>query len=130
MQITEVLPPDRQGAGILLVTGFGAFRTLNAENGLHVLEEDQGPDGARRIVARVVTAPGPDRGLPTSGEFAAAAQLLGSASNSTNIVRRYREGPAPIVRDLVGGWRSGRLSAVLGGDFELIGAIKREQSRE
>ena len=44
---------------------------------------------------------------------------------STTIVRRYREHPAPIVRDIAGGWRSGRLAAVLGGDFDLIGASKR-----
>jgi ATP-dependent Clp protease ATP-binding subunit ClpC len=76
-------------------------------------------------VARVTVVAGPDLGLPTSGEFAAAVQLLTSAPTTKSLVHRYREDPAPMVRDIVGGWRSGRLSAVLGGDFDLIGVIKR-----
>jgi len=118
------------GAGppILLITGFGAFRTVKAEGGLHVLEGDQRPDGGRRIVARVTTAPGPAPDLAESEVPAAAARLLASAPATTSIVRRYRDGPAPIVRDVAGGWRSGRLSAVLGGDFDLIGETKRARA--
>ena len=33
--------------------------------------------------------------------------------------------PAPLVRDSKAGWRSGRLDAVLGGDFDLIGEAQR-----
>ncbi len=130
MQIKEIPPGDHKAMPILLVTGFGAFRTLKAECGLHVLEEDQGSDGSRRIVARVTTTGGPDRGPSAPGEFAAAAHLLAAIPATANIVRRYREEPAPIVRDIAGGWRSGRLSAVLGGDFDLIGAIKRRQTAD
>ena len=45
------------------------------------------------------------------------------------VVRRYREGPAPLVRDIASGWRSGRLDAVLGGDFDLMKAIARQSAK-
>jgi ATP-dependent Clp protease ATP-binding subunit ClpC len=117
MQIRELSSADPMGMPILLITGFGAYRTLRSEAGLHVLEDDYRTDAARRVVARVTTTAGPDRA-------ATAAERLAAVSPTASIVRRYREQPAPLVRDMVGGWRSGRLSAVLGGDFDLIGAIK------
>lgn len=125
MQIREVPSGTRTGPPVLLITGFGAYRTVTAENGLHVLENDQRPDGGRRIVARVTTASGPAPDLAEADVPAAAAKLLAAAPVPTGIVRRYRDGAAPIVRDVAGGWRSGRLSAVLGGDFDLIGEAKR-----
>ncbi len=103
MQIKEVAPRANKGRPVYLITGFGAFRTLEAECGLHVLEEDQGADGARRLVARVTSVGGPERGLSASSEFAVAAQLLASVPVANGIVRRYREEPAPLVRDMVGG---------------------------
>ncbi len=127
MQIKEIPADDGKPMPILLVTGFGAFRTLKPEAGLHVLEEDA-PDGARRIVARVTIVGGPDQGLPEHGERAAASRLVASAPATTTIIRRYRAEPAPLVRDIAGGWRSGRLDAVLDGDFDLIGAVKRPQT--
>jgi ATP-dependent Clp protease ATP-binding subunit ClpC len=39
-------------------------------------------------------------------------------------VRRYRNGASPLVRDMVAGWRTGRLDAVMRGDFDLIGAMQ------
>jgi ATP-dependent Clp protease ATP-binding subunit ClpC len=123
MQIREFSPGERGGAPILLVTGFGAFRTLMPERGLHVWEKGQGRDGARRTVARVAVHGGPDLGESVSDAFAAAAQLLALDPVNKGIVRRYREEPAPLVRDIAGAWRSGRLAAVLDGDFDLIGAI-------
>jgi ATP-dependent Clp protease ATP-binding subunit ClpC len=38
---------------------------------------------------------------------------------SAVVVRRYRPGPAPLVRDSVRGYRTGRLDRVLAGDFDL-----------
>jgi ATP-dependent Clp protease ATP-binding subunit ClpC len=119
------LPPVNDG--ILHIIGFGAFHTLAAENGLHVLEEDQGSDGTHRIVARVGAVSGPQGPAPLAGDVRAVAdRLLAVLPASTTIVRRYRERPAPMVRDAAN-WRSGRLAAVLGGDFDLVGAIKRRQ---
>jgi ATP-dependent Clp protease ATP-binding subunit ClpC len=126
MQVRQI-DPGREGPPILIVTGFGAFRTLEREHGLHVLEQD-GPEGLGRIAARVVVAPGPDRLPQGAEEPAALGQQLAKLPLSTTIVRRYRERPAQIVRDIAGGWRSGRLDAVLAGDFDLIGAVKRKPS--
>jgi ATP-dependent Clp protease ATP-binding subunit ClpC len=36
------------------------------------------------------------------------------------VVRRYRPEPAPLVRDAVRGYRTGRLDRVLDGDFDLF----------
>src|SRR5262249_25859912 len=112
---------------ILHVTGFGAHHTLMAENGLHVLDEGHGEEAPRRLVARVSAVAGPrEPGLPGTDARTIATRLLAALPASTNIVRRYRERPAPIVRDGAG-WRSGRLSAVLAGDFDLVGALKRRE---
>ena len=73
-------------------------------------------------------AGGPDRDPPRDSEFDTASRLLAAMPATTNIVRRYREGPSAMVRDMANGWRSGRLDAVLGGDFDLMGAIARRQS--
>ena len=129
MQVREIAAPGRGAAPVLVVTGFGAFRTLEREAGLHVLEEES-EDSSRRIAARVVVASGPDQPPDTGGEDAAILQRLSAAKPSKTIVRRYRERPAPLVRDLQGGWRSGRLDAVLAGDFDLIGMIKRQASAD
>ncbi len=114
----------RSGAPILLVGGFGAFRTLKSEAGLHLLEDER-PDNARRIAARVRVIAGPEQPLPATGSYAVAAKLIETGPAPSSVVRRYREAPAALVRDVAGGWRSGRLGAVLGGDFDLIGAMKQ-----
>ena len=125
LKVEELASADRLfGSPIRLVTGFGAFRTLSAESGLHVLEEEQDADGARRIVVRVAVAGGPEQNRSAGDAYAASSRLLASVPTSTSIIRRYRERPSPIVRDIASGWRSGRLAAVLAGDFDLIGAIK------
>jgi len=126
MQLLEYAAPGGKGRPILHITGFGAFRTLNGETGLHVLE-DPALDGVQRTVARVAVAAGLDRDMPEGGEYAAAGQRLAGSAAMAAIVRRYRDGPSPLVRDVAGGWRSGRLDAVLGGDFDLMGAVARKQ---
>jgi ATP-dependent Clp protease ATP-binding subunit ClpC len=37
-------------------------------------------------------------------------------------VRRYRTHPSPLVRNFNASWRTGKLDAVLRGDFDLIAA--------
>lgn len=51
--------------------------------------------------------------------------VLGAASPGTpSIVRRYRELPSPLVRDVAHGWRSGKFDRVLAGDFDPIAAVE------
>ncbi|HEY5347579.1 MAG TPA: hypothetical protein VIJ72_05260, partial [Rhizomicrobium sp.] len=112
---------DTGRPGLILIGGFGAFRTLLGEAGLHVLEDD-----GRRLAAQVTIAPGP-REEPRPGHAErACTEAAARAEKSLAIVRRYREKPAPLVRDAKAGWRSGRLDLVLDGDFDLIGLTSGE----
>lgn len=113
-------PAGTRGGAILRVSGFGAFRTLSREAGLHVFEAGQ-PRAVKRTVARVIVVAGPDEDPPGARLWAALADRLASAQDETTIVRRYRDSPSPLVRDTRAGWRSGRLQAVLDGDFDLMG---------
>ena len=121
MQMHEIKGPAPSDTVILQIAGFGAFRTLAGEAGLHILESDE-RDADRRIVARVAVVAGAVVDPPADGAYRHfSALLLQSASGS--VVRRYREVPAPLVRDSKQGWRSGRLDAVLRGDFDLLGEV-------
>ncbi len=107
----EVLRQDAERCKAwLAVSGFGAFDLLQAESGLHVLEDQE--DGVtRRVSLSVQVAPD----LPGRARVAQAA-----AEGERRISRRYRESPSPLVRDGVRGWRSGRLDRVLGGEFDVM----------
>ena len=104
----------------LLISGFGAHRLLAQEVGLHVLEDDD--QDARRATARVSLAVTPLGDVSRDRLRRALAAAFDAAPPQLSIVRRYRRGPAPLVRNMNGSWRSGRLDAVLRGDFDLIAA--------
>jgi hypothetical protein len=44
-------------------------------------------------------------------------------AKSATVVRRYRFGSAPLVRDAVGNWRTGRVKEVMAGEFDLLGSL-------
>ena len=95
----------------LAISGLGCGEILGPEAGLHVLEHvGEAADGGQVVdrdqVQVVVSGHGP--GAPEATE----------ASNV--VVRRYRPGKSPLVRDSVRGYRTGRLDLVLGGDFDLF----------
>lgn len=121
MQLSEIAPDPQAVSGIplLLVSGFGAERALTREVGLHVLNADDDGSGTR-AAARVRLAPAPLEELPKHRLKAALTGVLKSAAPASSVVRRYHDGASPLVRDLAAGWRSGRLDAVLAGDFDLI----------
>jgi ATP-dependent Clp protease ATP-binding subunit ClpC len=93
------------------VSGLAAYAILAAEDGLHVLETPVRKREFDRIAVRVKVDPVPlyDPALPAATESA----------QSTEIVRRYRLEPSPLVRDRLG-WRTGRADRVLAGDFDLF----------
>ncbi|MBN1335077.1 MAG: ATP-dependent Clp protease ATP-binding subunit [Deltaproteobacteria bacterium] len=106
---------------VAAVSGFGARRLLASEHGLHVHECGEGRT-VRKTSVRVTVAPrpaGPD-GDRARVLAQADAALAEARRGEPVIVRRYREEPAPLVRDLVRGWRTGRLDRVLSGDFDLV----------
>ena len=108
--------PGVRGAAArwLAVSGFASLATLEGEEGLHLLEEGTHASGAARVSVRVRVASQPDRQQ--------AAEALGVPSGIPPVVRRYRESPSPLVRDLVRGWRTGRAERVLAGDFDVVPA--------
>jgi ATP-dependent Clp protease ATP-binding subunit ClpC len=122
MQLDEHGAPKKDGAPVLQFAGFGAFRRLESEIGLHVLET---AEGGPRFIARVKAVAGPWEEPKPGTAYRSLAGLLAMAGESNTVVRRYREKPAPLVRDVKDGWRSGRLDAVLAGDFDLIGEAQR-----
>jgi ATP-dependent Clp protease ATP-binding subunit ClpC len=130
MQLLEYSAPGGKSPPILHITGFGAFRALTGENGLHVLEDPAPEKSVQRTVARISVAGGPDRDMPEGREYDAAGKRLATLPGTAAIVRRYRDGTSPLVRDVAGGWRSGRLDAVLSGDFDLMSAVARKQPAE
>jgi ATP-dependent Clp protease ATP-binding subunit ClpC len=106
MQIERLEAPTGEHA--LAVAGLGCGEILRGESGLHVLEHvDEHRDGGKVIdreqVRVLVLGPGES----------------GSDGETPTIVRRYRPGRAPLVRDSVRGFRTGRLDRVLAGDFDL-----------
>jgi ATP-dependent Clp protease ATP-binding subunit ClpC len=113
-----------EGSHLLAIAGIGAYQILASENGLHVLESphDRSPHGDRtfdRVAVRVAVAPS----VPASPDADAvdlARRALAAVPPSTTIVRRYREGPSPLVRDSVRDWRTGRLDRVLAGEFDVM----------
>lgn len=125
MQISEVpnVSADAANLPAILISGFGAERTLLREAGLHVLDPDDERAGVR-ATARIRVAPAPLEELPKHQLARALQAALSGAGSSTAVVRRYREGDSPMVRDLSNGWRSSDLDGVLGGDFDLAAAVR------
>ena len=106
----------------MAVSGFGAYRLLRGEPGLHVVERSEA--GAKsRSTARVHVAPQPASPAASPAEaLRQAAARLDAAPGPLAIVRRYREGADALVRDAARGWRTGRADRVLDGDFDLFAA--------
>jgi ATP-dependent Clp protease ATP-binding subunit ClpC len=112
------------GRHLLAVAGLGCMRILSDETGLHVLEHMEDGDRGDRVVdrehVRVVVAPrrpGPRNG---AADLAREAQeAIGAVDEPPVVVRRYRPGRSPLVRDTARGYRTGRLDRVLAGDFDL-----------
>jgi ATP-dependent Clp protease ATP-binding subunit ClpC len=102
---------------ILTVSGFGAYRILTPEAGLHVFEVSEG--GMGRATARVRLAIVPLGDVPAAKEHKLIVEALEEAPQVNTVIRRYREEP-PLVRDAIGKWRTGRLDLVLGGEFDLL----------
>jgi ATP-dependent Clp protease ATP-binding subunit ClpC len=119
MQLSELPGGPPAAAPILLITGFGAQRTLERECGLHVLELAESGNGAGRAAARVRLAVTPLGDIPPAKLGKLLAKAFEAPAPST-VARRYRGEPAPLVRSGDGSFRSGRFDAVLGGDFDLL----------
>jgi ATP-dependent Clp protease ATP-binding subunit ClpC len=121
MHVAEA-PGANRDAPVLIVSGFGAYRILSPEGGLHVFEPFEGAAG--RVTARVRLAVVPLGDIPAAKEQKLIVEALDKGPRPSTVARRYREEP-PLVRDVGGKWRTGRLDLVLGGEFDLFQASPR-----
>ena len=119
MQVSEIQRGAAGALPLLLVSGFGAHRVLSRECGLHVLELADGGEGATRATARVRLAVAPLGDVPAARMQSALIAAFETDPPSV-VVRRYRGEPSPLVRSGDGSWRTGKLDAVLRGDFDLL----------
>jgi ATP-dependent Clp protease ATP-binding subunit ClpC len=119
MQVEEIAGRDVE-LPILLVTGFGAHRVLLRECGLHILELAESGNAVTRATARMRLVATPLQELPPAKMHEAISHAFEQAPRLSAIVRRYRAEPSPLVRNADGSRRSGRLQAVLRGDFDLL----------
>ena len=78
---------------------------------------------AARMVRRGVLAVLPDASPDFRDRALVACATIERAAASNTVVRRYRGGASPLVRDGKKAWRSGKFDAVMAGDFDVIGAI-------
>jgi ATP-dependent Clp protease ATP-binding subunit ClpC len=124
MRLVEIAAPGADAPPILVITGFGALRVLSDETGLHVSEDGNGRRAAARV--RVVAGPPAPGGNRPPLTYAALAERLAATGDDNAVARRYREDPDRLVRDARKGWRSGRLDAVLAGNFDLIGLLSEQ----
>jgi ATP-dependent Clp protease ATP-binding subunit ClpC len=122
----KVLGDDQDGAQgfTLAVAGFGAYSLLCPEQGLHVFDFDDGGPGVAGVRAHVTVRVLPQSERPVE-ELTRFVQMAEQAFADTpaaqpTVVRRYSVGSAPLVRDKVRRWRSGRLDQVLDGNFDLM----------
>jgi hypothetical protein len=74
----------------------------------------------------VAVAPTPSR-LPDSAPelYVRLTAALNAVPTPNAVVRRYRDGASPLIRDLKSGWRTGRADLVFGGHFDLFGDASR-----
>ncbi len=114
MHVQLLAAPD--GERLLAVSGLGCEEILGLESGLHVLElVDDERDGSPvldrdQVQVLVVSRPPGDR--HGAGDLAREARAAFAAAQAPSIVvRRYRSGRSPLVRDAVRGYRTGGWTA-------------------
>ncbi|MDT7831789.1 AAA family ATPase [Flavobacteriaceae bacterium S356] len=100
-------------------SGFAAYKLLTPESGYHVFEEIR--EGKKtpvktKIKVQVVPMELDDHRSEDHDK------IMTKLDNETNlsIIRRYKLGKSPVVKDLVKGWQTGKLDQVLSGDFDLF----------
>ena len=122
MQLAELASMAAHDLPLLMIGGFGAHRLLEKKAGLHVLEQAEDDKARSRATARVRLAVAPLGDQPPAKQRRTLSDALERGARPHAVVRRYRSAPAPLVRNMNVAWRTGRLDAVLDGNFDLIAA--------
>ena len=103
------------------VSGLGAAAILAPEAGLHLFEAVDDADDRRVEWLHALVEVVPWMPAPVESDLAERArEALERSETRSIVVRRYRAEPAPLVRDAVRRYRTGRLERVLAGDFDLF----------
>jgi ATP-dependent Clp protease ATP-binding subunit ClpC len=121
--MTATLLVSEPRESLFAVSGLGCGAILTRESGLHFFSpaRTESEPKHRRGVVQVCCAPwvaGPEE--QADALLDRARRALEGAQCPTDPVRRYRTGVAPLVRDAARGYRTGRLSDVLSGKFDLF----------
>lgn len=120
---------ERHNATVFWFGGYGARQIMDAENGLHIWEVQSPVDSTTgkspkptRYRLKVVV-------FPYEGPVSDKSLLMSdykklSAENTvmTEIVRTYKLGDKPLIKDHVSGWKTARLDLVLKGGFDVMGS--------
>ena len=85
----------------------------------------EGEEEKGRLAARVRLAVAPLGDLARDKLRKALEEAFARGPQPHAVVRRYRSEPSPLVRNTNGSWRTGKLDAVLRGDFDLMAASQR-----
>jgi ATP-dependent Clp protease ATP-binding subunit ClpC len=114
--------PGEPGSALYLVSGLGAGWILGGEAGLHVAEHTEAGDdhAVDRVTVKVeVAAVPPGEPVDRVAFLERVNAALDAEPAVQRVTRRYRFDPAPLVRDAVRNYRTGRLDRVLAGEFDL-----------
>ena len=84
-----------------------------------LLADQLARDPARDVLDTLIEVGGSQAGCGCRG---CRAEAFARGPQPHAVVRRYRREPSPLVRNMNGSWRTGKLDAVLRGDFDLIAA--------
>ncbi len=105
----------------LSFNGFGAFRILRAEEGIHLLEKSENKDkGKSAASARVRLLPKHAKDHRQAIALPHLMSRFKATKKDLEIVRRYKQGKSPLIRDLRRKWRTGNYNRILQGDFDLM----------
>jgi len=103
------------------VSGFGVVTLLQPEQGKHIWEQPKSPKQFSRHPVTVRVLPlRYDKPIEGDSLYDTFASRLAGINSEPVIVRRYRQQPAPLVRNSIHPWRSGRLDKVLQGEFDVM----------
>jgi ATP-dependent Clp protease ATP-binding subunit ClpC len=106
---------------VVAFSGFGAYAILKGEAGIHIFEEPVQENRFGKYNVRVHVAPQPDIPVKKRSDLLHQAESAFNAKEiDKTIVRHYREKPSPLVKDSIGKWKTGKLSTVLAGNFDLF----------
>ncbi len=105
----------------LSFNGFGAYRILQTEEGIHLQENPEAKQQSKmKGSARVRLLPKYPEDHRTSLAMPQLMARFSAEKKDLEIVRRYKQGKSPLIRDLKLNWRTGNYNKILLGDFDLM----------